>query len=156
MMLIFKIAWRNILRHKGKSFVIGTILFLGAFLMTVGNGVISGMNRGLVRNIIDSFTGDIILISDKNESDSVIMSMMGKSVEPINNFKTLKEILVQQEYVDRFLPAGKNMALSLYEGGAAPGFAFLLGVDLKEYQKMFSGNFTVIEGSMLNDNEEGM
>jgi len=29
MNLIIKIAWRNILRHKGKSVIIGVILFLG-------------------------------------------------------------------------------------------------------------------------------
>ena len=42
MPLSITIAWRNILRHKGKSLVIGVILFLGSLLMTVGNGIISG------------------------------------------------------------------------------------------------------------------
>ena len=63
MKLIFTIAWRNILRHKGKSLVIGIILFTGAFLMTVGNGVISGMAAGIEKNIINGFMGDIVLMS---------------------------------------------------------------------------------------------
>ena len=31
MKLIIKIAWRNIMRHRGKSLVIGAILFWGHF-----------------------------------------------------------------------------------------------------------------------------
>jgi len=49
MNLIIKIAWRNILRHKGKSVIIGVILFLGALIMTVGNGVISGWTLGCAK-----------------------------------------------------------------------------------------------------------
>ena len=45
--LILKIAWRNIWRHKGKSLVIGVILFIGAMLMSIGNGMISGMEKGM-------------------------------------------------------------------------------------------------------------
>ena len=127
MELILKIAWRNIQRHKGKSIVIGIILFIGTLLMTVGNGVISGMEKGLTKNIIESFTGHIVLISDKNESDSVILTMMGRAVEPINNYPAIKKILLEQDFVEKFLPAGKNMAITLYEGGMAPGFAFFLG-----------------------------
>ena len=67
MNLIIKISWRNIMRHKGKSIVIGVILFLGALLMTVGNGVISGMDRGMQKNIVEGFTGDALIISEKQE-----------------------------------------------------------------------------------------
>jgi hypothetical protein len=31
--------------------------------MTVGNGLISGMEKGLAENIVNSFTGDIVVIS---------------------------------------------------------------------------------------------
>ena len=75
MNLIIKIAWRNIMRHRGKSLVIGVILFVGALLMTIGNGVISGMDKGLQKNIINGFTGDIVIVSEKQESDAVFMDM---------------------------------------------------------------------------------
>ena len=131
MNLIFKIAWRNISRHKGKSIIIGVILFLGSLIMTIGNGVISGMEKGLQDNIINGFTGDIVIISDKQESDNVLFTLMGKAIEPINNFLKIKEVLVKQDYVEKFLPAGRNMAMILNEEGGAPGFAFLIGVDRK-------------------------
>ena len=153
--LILKIAWRNIQRHKGKTFVIGSILFLGALIMTFGNGVISGMEKGLEEHIIDGFTGDIVIIADKQESDNVLFTMMGKAIEPINNFVEIDEILNKEEYIEQYLPAGRNMAMILNEQGGAPGFAFLLGVDFNRYQKMFPDNIELVEGYLLNENESG-
>ena len=67
MNLSTKIAWRNVWRHKSKSLIIGVILFLGAFLMTLGNAIVAGMETGLEKNLKGTFTGDIIIISDKEE-----------------------------------------------------------------------------------------
>lgn len=147
MKLILTIAWRNILRHKGKSLVIGVILFTGAFLMTVGNGVISGMAVGIEKNIINGFMGDLVLVSDQQKSDNVLLPMMGSSIEPITTYKKIKEVLAAQPYVKSFLPVGKNLAMVLDEKSSTPGFAYLIGVDFSEYRKMFPDNFTVIEGS---------
>ena len=77
MKLMLTIAWRNILRHKGKSLVIGAILFVGALLMTLGNGVVSGMDVGIEKNIVNSFMGDIVLISDKQKSDNILIIRHG-------------------------------------------------------------------------------
>jgi hypothetical protein len=147
MKLIFTIAWRNILRHKGKSLVIGVILFTGAFLMTVGNGVISGMAVGIEKNIVNGFMGDLVLISEAQKSDNILLNMMGSSIEPVTTYKQIKEVLAAQPYVKRFLPVGKNLAMVLDESTSAPGYAYLLGVDFAEYRKMFPDSFTVIEGS---------
>jgi putative ABC transport system permease protein len=155
MNLIIKIAWRNIMRHKGKSLIIGAILFVGALIMTVGNGVISGMDAGLQQTIVHSFTGDIVLVSDKQESDNVFFEMMGKAVAPIYNYVDIRKVLEEQSFVDRALPAGKNMAMVINEDGGMPGNAFLLGVDFDRYRTMFPGNIKVVEGRMLDKNEHG-
>ncbi len=147
MKLLLTIAWRNILRHRGKSLVIGAILFTGAFLMTLGNGVVSGMARGIEKNVIDGFMGDIVVISDKQKSDNILLNMMGTSIEPVTDYKFIRPALAASPLVERFLPAGKNMAMLLDENSDAPGFAYLLGVDFAEYRRMFPGNFEVIEGS---------
>lgn len=147
MKLLLTIAWRNILRHRGKSLVIGIILFTGAFLMTLGNGVVSGMARGIEKNIIDGFMGDIVIISAKQKSDNMLLNMMGSSIEPVTDYRLIRPVLAASPLVERWLPAGKNMAMLLDENSEAPGFAYLLGVDFAEYRKMFPGNFEVIEGS---------
>ena len=147
MKLILTIAWRNILRHKGKSLVIGIILFTGAFLMTLGNGVISGMAAGIEKNIIEGFMGDLVLISTAQKSDNFLLNLMGASIEPINTYKKIKPVLAAQPFIKHFLPVGKNLAMVLDEQSDTPGFAYLIGVDFAEYRKMFPDNFTVIEGT---------
>ena len=156
MNLIIKIAWRNIMRHRGKSLIIGAILFLGALLMTVGNGVISGMDRGLEKNVVNSFTGHIILVSDKQESDNVFFEIMGKAVEPIYNYPAIRNVLERQDYIDRFLPMGKNTAMILNDEGGTPGMAFLIGIEFGKYRKMFGDNIRLIEGRMLGPEERGV
>ena len=37
-----------------------------------------------------------------------------------------------------------------------PSFMYILGVDFKEYGKIFKDNITVIEGRLLKDNEAGI
>ena len=155
MNLIIKIAWRNILRHKGKSVIIGVILFLGALIMTVGNGVISGMDVGLRENIINCFTGDAGVISDKQQSDNVFLEMMGKAVEPAYNVVDIKKTLDKQNYISRYLPVGKNMALVLNEDGGSMGNAYLMGVDFEKYRAVFPGNVKPIEGRLPNPGEKG-
>jgi putative ABC transport system permease protein len=154
--LITKIAWRNIQRHKGKSLVIGSILFLGAFVMTIGNGVISGMDRGLQRNIVEGFTGDVVIVSDKQESDNVFLEMMGKAIEPINNYTAIKPVLQKLDYVDRFLPAGKNAVMFLSEQASNPSFTLPIGVDFEQYQKVFPNCLKPIEGRLLRPGERGV
>ncbi|OGS24521.1 MAG: hypothetical protein A2314_05190 [Elusimicrobia bacterium RIFOXYB2_FULL_50_12] len=157
MKLILTIAWRNILRHKSKSLIIGFILFLGALLMTLGNGVISGMDRGISKNIVNGFLGDIVIISEKQKTDNILLNMMGTSIEPIYNYKQIKQALQSQDYLDRFLPAGKNLALALTsESNQNPGFAFMLGVDFEAYRKMFPNAFTALEGGFLEPGKRGI
>ncbi len=144
--LIFKIAWRNLWRHKNHSLVIGTILCLGALIMTVGNGVVEGMDRGLQKTIVHGFTGDLVLVSEKYESDNVFLEMMGKTVPPIDNFKAIRASLEKSSLVDQILPMGKNMAMVLNEDGGMPTFLYLLGVDFERYHRMFPDNVNVIEG----------
>lgn len=156
MELIFKIAWRNIKRHRGKSLIIGVILFLGALLMTIGNGVISGMNVGLENNIVNGFMGDIVIISGREKSDNMLFKMYGESISTIPEYKGIKAVLSNEKYIDSFLPVGKNAVMVLNEDEGDPGFLFILGVDFKEYKKMFKNNMHPVEGRLFNDDEAGI
>jgi len=144
--LLFKLAGRNIWRHRGQSLVIGTILFLGAALMTVGNGIISGMELGLQKTVVHGFTGDLVLVSDKQESENVFLEMMGRAVEPIHNYPAIRTALQRHPLVAENLPVGKNMAMVLNEEDGPSTFLYVLGVDFDRYRKAFPGNMELIEG----------
>lgn len=155
MKLIFKIAWRNIWRHKGKSIIIGIILFIGAFLMTLGNAVISGMDYGMEKNIVNMFTGDIVIMSDKQEKDNILFDVMeAKPVEVIENYFELKDILQKTDFVQKFLPAAVGFVL-VFSPETDMGDTFAMGIDIEAYQKMFPDNMKIVEGDMLSKNQKG-
>lgn len=154
MRLIFKIAWRNILRHKGKSLVIGIILFLGAFIMTLGNGIISGMDKGIAENIVNRFTGHIVLVSTNQEFDNVLFTPMGKSLEVISSYTSVRKVLDQAPYIRQYLPTTRGMAMALSED-AEPGYTSLFGVKFEDYNRMFEQNVNVIEGREMKNDERG-
>jgi putative ABC transport system permease protein len=145
------------LRHKGKSLIIGLILFLGSLLMTVGNGVISGMDHGLEQNVVNGFLGDVVIISEKQKTDNILLDFTGTLIEPITNYPQIKKLLQAERFVSRFLPAGKNMSLALSDDyNATPGFAYLLGVDFAEYQAMFPDSLKALEGRLFKPGERGI
>jgi ABC-type lipoprotein release transport system permease subunit len=152
MSLIIKIAWRNIMRHRGKSLIIGAILFVGALLMTVGNGVVTGLNTGLQKNIVEGFSGDAVIVAQKQESDNVFLEFMGKGVEPIYNFKSIDSALQTIAIVDKCLPIGKNLGIALKEEGGMADGVFVLGVDWKRYRQFFNDNLKLIEGEWPTGN----
>lgn len=152
----FKIAWRNLWRHKGKSVVIGVILCFGAVLMTVGNGMISGMEEGLSQNIVHLFTGDIVVVSDKQAKDNVLFDTeSGKPLRVIENFVEIKNTINREAGIQKFLPATAGYAFIL-NSESKMGGVMLLGVDITEYRKMFPDSFTITEGRMLKPGERGI
>lgn len=153
--LAFKIAWRNIWRHRGKSLVIGIILFFGSLLMTVGNGMISGMEEGLSANIVHLFTGDIVVISDEQDKDDVLFSFSGKPLKVIKNFDAAQKVLKKETAVESFLPATAGMVMVL-NSGSEMGHVALLGVDIDKYRKMFPDSFKITEGRMFKPGEKGV
>jgi putative ABC transport system permease protein len=153
--LAFKIAWRNIWRHKGKSLVIGIILLFGSVLMTVGNGMISGMEEGLSANIVHLFTGDIIVVSDQQEKDDVLFSFGGKPLKVLKNYDTIKKTLMNEKVVEDFLPATAGTVF-VFNTGTELGPIALVGVDIERYRKMFPQSFRAIEGRIFKPGEPGI
>ncbi|MBN1523700.1 MAG: ABC transporter permease [Spirochaetales bacterium] len=153
-MLIFKIAWRNILRHKGKSFIIGGILFLGAFLMVLGNATSNGMNRGIEENMVKSFTGHILLISDKEEDKKFLFPMLPKPMKIIQDYDRIQTILKQQDYIKDFLPMTRGGLAIL--GEAQMSFLMTYGCNFDDFQRVFGSPYEAVEGDLLKNGDKGI
>jgi ABC-type lipoprotein release transport system permease subunit len=154
--IIVTIAWRNIWRHKGKSLIVGSIIFLGALLMTVGAGIITGMNKGLQESIVQSFSGDVVLVSDKQQGDNVFLSMMASAVEPLPDYQKVKSLLAESGIVSGYLPIGKNVAMVLNDAGGSMDGTYLIGIDVEQYNAFFSNNLKLVQGSFLKPGETGV
>lgn len=154
MNLVLKVALRNLLRHKGKTIVIGSILFIGAVMMVLGNATIAAMRKGFQESFVNNFMGDITIISTNQEVGDVIQGMP-RPMKVISVYTNLRETLNGLDYVDKFVPLGKGGLMMLNENGD-PYFTLAFGVDLEKYLSMFNTNITIKEGRMLNPGERGM
>jgi ABC-type lipoprotein release transport system permease subunit len=153
-MLVFKIAWRNIQRHKGKSFVIGVILFLGALIMTAGNAVTIGMERGLEENLVKRMTGNILIASNEENRDDVLFTMMGKPIKLLKDYDKIREALKKEDYIQDFLPMMRGGVILAETSNMYPFYVF--GVNFEDYQRVFGNNLEPLEGKMLSNGEHGL
>ena len=101
-MLLWKIAWRNLWRHKSKSLIVGVILFSGALLMTVGNALIEGAQQGLAENMINRATGHLLVTSVDQTNRDVFFAP--HTIADITTYPAMKAVLEQQDYIEKFLP----------------------------------------------------
>lgn len=123
--------------------------------MTVGNGIVSGMDYGMQKNIVDQFTGDIVLVSDKQLNTSVLASMSGQTIEPIENYPLVKSALSKRSEVAQFMPAGVGYVWVLNDAGQ-PIDQYLLGVNMAQYNQFFPDSLITLEGRRLNPGEKGV
>ncbi len=154
MNLILKIAARNILRHKGKSLVIGIILFLGSLLMTLGSAVVTGMEKGLHENIVERFSGDYVIISTNQKNEAVIAGGGLEPTESIAGYTNIDRTLKNLPYIESYIPLCRGNTMVLNDKGDM-GYTALLGVDIDKYQKMFHSNIEAVEGKLLSDGMKG-
>ena len=124
--------------------------------MTVGNGMISGMEKGMSENIVNLFTGDIVVISNEQENNNVLFdTMSGKPVKVIKNYDQIRKLLDQEEIIEKYLPATAGLVFVL-TSGSEMGNIMLLGVDIEKYQEMFPESFKVTEGKLFKSGERGL
>ncbi len=153
-MLTLKIAWRSLLRHKAKSFVIGIILFLGAFIMTLGDATAIGMRRGIEENVVKSFTGNIILVSSEEQKDNVLFTPMMKPLKILKDYDRVRYVLQRLSYVKDFLPMTRG-GLSIL-GGQEMSFMLTFGCNFDDFQRVFGNPIKSVEGHLLHNGEHGI
>jgi ABC-type lipoprotein release transport system permease subunit len=153
-MLILNIAWRSILRHRGKSVVIGSILFLAAFIMTLGDSTVIGMRRGIERNIVESFTGHIIIVSAEETKDNVLFTPMAKPLKVLKDYARIRGVLEKQEFIKDFIPMTRGGVAIL--GGQGMTFLLTFGCNFDDFQRVFGSPVTAMEGELLKNGDHGL
>lgn len=159
MRLIYKIAARNLLRHKRRSIAVGMIIFIGAFFMTLGNGAIVGMQKGMEFNIIKGLLGDISIISAERKEDNLSGSL--EDLSNIERLEEVKKIISDQDDVNKklFVLLGGAAMLDISMGqGSSNDLETITfwGVNFDEYREMYGDNIEIIEGEALKEGEKGI
>ena len=140
---ITRIAWRNLWQHKTRTLVAGTVLFFGAVLLLAGQTLSGAVGSSLEKMITRSLTGDIVLLSTRNEGQINLFDF--KNRETITNSDAVIRAVRSCPEIAGAAKMGKGIAL-IEQGGnrnAIPSFA--LGVDTRQYPVIFT-QFRLLSG----------
>lgn len=157
--LLLKIAFRNLFRHKGRSLSIGFVLVVGAFFMTVGNGFISGMQKGMDRNLVKTLFGDITLMPKDRLEDT--LSGRSEIPESMENYEKIQRVVSGNPNVERVTPIvfGKAAMLDLSNTQSISSDIDTItfwGMDIERYKDVYSHDVVIVEGNSLREGERGI
>jgi ABC-type lipoprotein release transport system permease subunit len=113
-MLLWKLAFRNLLVHRLKTLVTGAIIIFGTTLAIVGNSVVDAVSGGMQRSLTNSLTGDIqVYAADAKEPIAVLGSTDGNlpDIGHVENFKKVKDALSKVPNVKHVVPMGISFAM---------------------------------------------
>ncbi len=114
-MILVRLALRNLLLHKFKTFIVGAILFLGTVLVIVGTSVLDAIDRSMEESLVNSITAHIQLYSDKAKDDFQVFGSMDGSMPDVGrmmNFARVKKTLEAIDNVKTVVPMGIDFAVT--------------------------------------------
>ncbi len=158
---IFKIAIRNVFEHKVKTMIVGSLIFLGIFLMVLGNSFLDSTSKGIQRAYSKSVTGEIAVLKNIDFDFSLFgtwNNIGNLSVPVIPDLENTLNYLKTHPEVDVLTTVSSNM-LMVNTGELSPDLWIMgMAVDPKSYTSIFDIKDTMIlhEGRFLEPGEEGI
>ena len=183
MPVTFRMAFRNLVEHKAKSLIIGTLLALGMLIMALGTSFLDASKRGIQKSFTENYTGDVIItgIADGDVSLFGVMSPGGTEETPtIPDYEKVFAYASTLPGVRASSGIASGFALATDEGGFGPNemavsahdtseadeedddgsgmmssVMMLFGVDAENYWNLFS-TIELVDGSFIKPGEPGI
>lgn len=159
MRILFKIAWRNIRQHKTKTTIIGLIIAIGIMVLVVGNSLMDSATKGLEKQFIKNFTGHLMVTGETRGRLTLFgfedATAMEEAVPRIPEYSQVLDFARTLPYVEEINPQVTGTVLISQEDEQL-GASFLMGIDPKQYLKMFPDNIQMHAGDFWADGEEGL
>ena len=112
--MLIRIAFRNLLLHRKRSFIVGSLLMLGAWLVVVGQATLDAIQGGLERSVVDSLSGHLQLQSEA-APDTLELYQSAALAQPdlgqIDDFGRLKAALTAMPEVASVVPMGLSRSI---------------------------------------------
>jgi ABC-type lipoprotein release transport system permease subunit len=111
--ILVRIALRNLLAARAKTFIIGGIILVGTVLVVVGSSLLDSVDRGMRSSIQGSLGGHLQVYSARSRDALALYGgMMGESeLEPLDDFSKVRTLLESVPSVKTVVPMGIDQAL---------------------------------------------
>ena len=161
MFALLKIAIRNVFAHKVKTMIVGTLIFIGIFLMVLGNSFLDSTSKGIQKAYSQSVTGEIAVLKNIDYDFSLFgtwNNMGNLSVPVVPDLEDTLTFLETHPDVEVVTTVSSNI-LMINTGESSPDFWMMgMAVDPLSYGNFFDIQDTLIlhEGRFLEPGEEGV
>jgi putative ABC transport system permease protein len=161
MLVLLRIALRNLRQHKSKTLIIGTIIALGVLILIVGNSLMDTADYGIKKGFIENFTGEVMISGKAKGKISLfgVASPGGIEETPvIPEYETIRNYINSKEDVEIITSQITGVASIRVEGqedADKRAYSFLLGIEPETYHQLFDKS-TIVEGSYLKNGESGI
>lgn len=147
-MLILKIAFRSVLRYKGKLIAIGLLILFGVLFLLIGNSFVYSLKEATKNSIINNYTGHLVIYSSKSKSFPSPFSFT-QPLPPIENFEDVVNFLKEQNEIKAYVPMAQNFAMVDTTSDIPFSIAFN-AIDPQNYFNIFK-NIEIIEGKFFDE-----
>ncbi len=108
------ISVRNLRSHWAKTLIVGSILFFGTALWTIGSSLIGSIENAMSRTIVESVTGHLQIYQDGTRDTLALFgggSFGAPDIGEIPNFEDLLRAVDGVENVKAIVPMGTTIGL---------------------------------------------
>ena len=155
-MIVLKIAFRALMRRKGRMALIGVLVAFGTFLIVAG-GVFSQSAAIASRNAIaGNFTGDFVVYSTKSKEIPSPFSF-GTPLPPVKNAQGVAAALASLDNVDTWTMFAQNYGIiEVDRAGTKRDLPVIFyAVEPRSWQKTFP-NARVVDGTWFGSAGSGV
>jgi putative ABC transport system permease protein len=157
--LLVRLAARNLIEHKTKTFIIGSIVALGIAVLIIGNSMMDSASRGIEKVYIDNFSGNIVISGKTDTSLSLIgyqsPNKINEGIPTIPEFARVMEFADAHPRIEKTTSQITGKAIISSETGDNL-FVFLFGVEPISYRRFFPQSIELLEGEFLEPDQEGI
>jgi len=147
-MVVFKIAFRSVLRYKGKLVAIGLLIAIGIILLMAGQSFVHSLKLATKDSIINNYTGHLVLYSAKSKNDPNPFSF-SEPLPPFENYEDIVRTIEKTGEVKAYVPIAQNFAIVDIDSDIPSTLAFD-AIDPENYKKIFH-NIEIVEGSFFDE-----
>ena len=163
MLLLIKLAFRNLREHWVKTLILGVIIFNSVFVLVVGEAFLGTAQQGIKESFINDFTGDVIIKGQATYPFSLFGVQAPGGIEEnpsIPDYASVRDYLLSEriDEIESITMLISGFSIIRIDGQKHPdarGFAFLFGVDGDSYFSSFPDR-VMVEGRVLKSGEPGI
>lgn len=114
--VLVAMAFRNLRNHGGKTLIVGSILFFGTALWTVGSSLVSSVERAMAGTIIEGLAGNLQIYQTDTRDQLALFgggTFGAPDIGEISSFEALEQAVKDVPNVRALVPMGTTVGLLL-------------------------------------------